>query len=135
VAQRVIYDTIALSGHPVANFEITQGLLQSCSHAHARYTFFREQQKKEKEKQQQQKKRAAEEAELSNAKKKLRTLELTQDSLNKDADRQALQAEHKNNFTLLAKSNGLRQKAKDMEAEIKEQKDIVEKISASLRKV
>ena len=133
VSQRVICDTIALSGLPVADFEITPGQLQSCSHAHARYTAYLEEQRKEKDKQRKCQKRAAEESELNNAKKKLKKLELTLESLNKDADKQALQAEQKSSFTLLAKSNALRQKAKQMEGDIKKQKDVVGKLSASAK--
>ena len=135
VSQRVIHDTIALSGLPVADFEISPGLLKSCSHGHARYTAFLEEEKKEKEKQRQHHKRAAEETELCNAQKKLKTLELTLESVNKDADKHALKAEHKSDFTLLSKSNALRQKAKEIEGNIKTQKGVVEELSASLQKV
>lgn len=38
VAQRLVYDTIALSEIPVADFELTKELMQSCSHAYLRYS-------------------------------------------------------------------------------------------------
>ena len=135
VAQRGIYDTVILSEIPVAKFEITPGLMQSCSYAYGRYSAFLQDQKIETEKQGKLKKRAAEEDELSEAKKKLKKYEQTAASLTGDADKQALQAEHKNNFTLLAKSNALRHKARQMEADIKKQKDIVNKLSEALKKV
>ena len=80
-------------------------------------------------------KRAAEETELNEERKKLKKLEHTLVSLTTDADKHAMEAEKKNNFTLLAKSNALRQKAKQMEGDIKKQKDVVSKLSASLQKV
>ena len=46
-------------------------------------------------------------------------MEQTLESLNSDTDKQAIQAEQKNNFTILAKSNTLSQRAKQMERGIK----------------
>ena len=135
VAQRMVYDTVALSGLPVADFEITPGLLRSCNYAYSRYTTHLSEQKEERQKQNKLQKRAAEETELNEERKKLKKLEHTLVSLTTDADKHAMEAEKKNNFTLLAKSNALRQKAKQMEGDIKKQKDVVSKLSASLQKV
>ena len=65
----MIFDTIALSVIPVADFEVTPGVLQSCSHAYGRYNAHLHAQKEELQKQQKLRKRAAEESELSEANK------------------------------------------------------------------
>ena len=131
----MVYDTVSLSGIPVASFEITPGLMQSCKGAYGKYNDYLDEQRKELQKQENLKKRAAEESELNEAKKKVKKLEERLESLNKDADKQALQAEHKNSFTLLAKSNALRQKAREVGDDIKKQKEIVDKLSKSLVKL
>ena len=135
VAQRMIFDTVALSGFPVASFESTQGLPQSCNHAYRRNNAYRNAQEEELRNKEKLQKRAAEENELREQRNKLRKLEQTVESLNKEADKQALQAEHKTNFTLLAKSNALRQKAKEMEDDIKKQQVVVNKLSTTMQKL
>lgn len=133
VSQRIIYDAIALSGIAVADFQITPELQLSCSHAYGRYNAYLYEQKEELQKQASQRKRAAGDSELHEAKKKLKILEQTVESLVKDADKQALQAENKSNFALLAKSNALRQKAKEMEEnDIEKQKAVICKLSSAL---
>lgn len=90
VTYRMKYDTIALWRVPIADFEVTSGLLQSGNHASTRYMASLHAQKEELENQNKLQKRAAEESEQSGAKMKLIMLEQWHKSLIKEADKKAL---------------------------------------------
>ena len=80
IAQRVIYDAVILTEHPIAKFQVTPELLRSCSLAYRRYTAYL-QQKVERANKEKRKKRAREENEVVAAKKKLKQLESAVQSL------------------------------------------------------
>lgn len=135
IAQRMIYDTMILSETPLPKFQVTPALLRSCSFARQKYSDYLQQQKDQQLDQEKKKKREREESELLSAKKRLKQLEHTAQTLTAEADQHALKAENKQNFTLLTKSNALRSKAKQMEKDIDKQKCIVQTLIESLKEV
>ena len=101
----MIYDTMIVTEMPVAKFQVTPELRRSCSLAYRRCTDYLQQQKDQQVDQEKRKKREREENELVLAKKKLKQLEHTAQTLTAEADQHALKPENKQNFTLLSKSN------------------------------
>ena len=121
----------------VANFVITEKLLTSCNNAANRYKMYMLEKKMEKEQTVKGKKRKVLQEELTTAKKRKSELETVAKKLVDTANQKAKEAEKKTDAatmkTLLIQSNASREKAegikaRDIPAQLKEIKDIEDKL-------
>lgn len=118
VARRIICDHITAVGG-LRKMKVTKELLLAASSARYKYHSYLEQERQErKEKEQKNLKRKLHE-ELDDIKKRKKQTVTDIKELTKDADKLAMKAENKGNLTLLAKSNSMRAKATEKEAQLK----------------
>ncbi|XP_041668456.1 uncharacterized protein LOC121526132 isoform X4 [Cheilinus undulatus] len=121
IAQRLVCDYVAVCGG-VANVPLTKELLTSVGSARSKYREHLDLEKRERQSAAQGQKRKAAEDNIAELKKKTKTLLEVCDSLQKDADMFAEQAEGKSGTLmaqLITKSNVLRKRYKDKLSELK----------------
>nr|XP_033478456.1 uncharacterized protein LOC117254354 [Epinephelus lanceolatus] len=135
VAQRMICDYVSVCGG-VLKVPLTKELLAAAASARSQYRLHLDQEKRKKESDTRREKRKVAEEYLEQLKKKKVTLSEVANSLEKDADKLAEQAEgHSGTLMaqLITKSNILRKRYKDKVAELKEVARELEDKSAELR--
>lgn len=135
VAQRMICDYVSVCGG-VLKVPLTKELLAAAASARSQYRLHLDQEKRKKESNTRREKRKVAEEYLEQLKKKKVTLSEVANSLEKDADKLAEQAEgHSGTLMaqLITKSNILRKRYKDKVAELKEVARELEDKSAELR--
>lgn len=136
-AIRLVHSFLSAQKIKVANFVITEKLLTSCNNAANRYKMYMLEKKMEKEQTVKGKKRKVLQEELTTAKKRKSELETVAKKLVDTANQKAKEAEKKTDAatmkTLLIQSNASREKAegikaRDIPAQLKEIKDIEDKL-------
>lgn len=134
-AQRLICDEVNVCGG-VLKVPLTKELLAAVASARTKYRIYLETQRKKKESEAQSLKRKAGEDELEELKKKRKVLTEVCDTLQKDADKLAEQAEAKSGSLmaqLITKSNTLRRRHKEKLQELEETEKLVEVKASELR--
>ncbi|KAL2082757.1 hypothetical protein ACEWY4_022575 [Coilia grayii] len=137
VAHRLVCDYVAIHGG-VTRVPLTHDLIKSVMAARSRHRVHLDEERKRKEAEAQGKKRAHAEEKLQDLKVKRDTLCKVIESLGKDADDLAEQAEGKAGSKmaqLLSKSNALRRAAKDKLSQLKVLEDEIATKSAELRSI
>ncbi|XP_063730464.1 uncharacterized protein LOC134858472 isoform X2 [Eleginops maclovinus] len=135
VAHRLVYDYVAIHGG-VTKVPLTPDLMKSVMAARSRYRVHLDEQRKKKETETQGKKRAHAEEQLQDLKVKRDSLHKVTESLGKEADELAEQAEGKAGSKmahLISKSNALRRAAKDKLSQLKVLGDEIATKSAELK--
>ncbi|XP_063753652.1 uncharacterized protein LOC134873747 isoform X2 [Eleginops maclovinus] len=135
VAHRLVYDYVAIHGG-VTKVPLTPDLMKSVMAARSRYRVHLDEQRKKKETETQGKKRAHAEGQLQDLKVKRDSLHKVTESLGKEADELAEQAEGKAGSKmahLISKSNALRRAAKDKLSQLKVLGDEIATKSAELK--
>ncbi|XP_063762350.1 uncharacterized protein LOC134879778 [Eleginops maclovinus] len=135
VAHRLVYDYVAIHGG-VTKVPLTPDLMKSVMAARSRYRVHLDEQRKKKETETQGKKRAHAEEQLQDLKVKRDSLHKVNESLGKEADELAEQAEGKAGSKmahLISKSNALRRAAKDKLSQFKVLGDEIATKSAELK--
>ncbi|XP_063736841.1 uncharacterized protein LOC134862726 isoform X2 [Eleginops maclovinus] len=135
VAHRLVYDYVAIHGG-VTKVPLTLDLMKSVMAARSRYRVHLDEQRKKKETETQGKKRAHAEEQLQDLKVKRDSLHKVTESLGKEADELAEQAEGKAGSKmahLISKSNALRRAAKDKLSQLKVLGDEIATKSAELK--
>lgn len=121
VAQRLLCDYVTRHGG-VTKVPLTKELLSSVASARTRYRLYLETERKKKESLAQGQKRKAAEDYLEELKKRRNTMQTVAESLSRDADKIAEEAEGKAGSKmaqLITKSNALRRASKEKSAELK----------------
>ncbi len=117
-AIRLIHSHLTTEEIKVANFDITDELLSSCSHASNRYKMHLLEKKSEREETARGKKRKAKEEELTSAKKKRKELQVVIEKLTDTANKKAKEAEKQKDAAkmkaLLMESNASREKCEQL---------------------
>ncbi|KAL2084933.1 hypothetical protein ACEWY4_020451 [Coilia grayii] len=137
VAHRLVCNYVAIHGG-VTRVPLTHDLMKSVMAAKSRYRVHLDEERKRKEAEAQGKKSAHAEEELQDLKVKRDSLRKVIESLGKDADDLAEQAEGKAGSKmaqLLSKSNALRRAAKDKLSQLKVLEDKITTKSAELRSI
>lgn len=117
VAQRRVYDAIQCAGG-IHDVQLSPSLLTSVRSARSRYQEYLDNKKAKKVEDDKANAKKRKLEELTTLKEKRRRLDTDRESMEKNADRLAEQAENSSNLTLLAKSNALRKAAKGKKKEI-----------------
>ena len=118
ISQRRVHDHMKSNNIEPHTIKITKELLTSVKGARTRYGIALEERKKEKLENERDLKRKQIDDDIADVLAKKKRLVQTIDQLSKDADNLANEAEEKQNFTLLTKSNSFRTSA------IKKQGDV-----------
>ena len=118
IALCVIKDHVISVGGRAESVLITKELLTSACAAHQRYENYLAQQRRQQVTARLSKKHKAAAEDLEQLKAKRTHTQASVDAMLKSADQFALDAEKMEQFTLIAKSNALRQAAKDKVAEV-----------------
>lgn len=135
VAQRMICDFVSVCGG-VLKVPLTKELLAASASARSQYRLHLDQEKRKHASNAQREKRKVAEDHLEELKKKMMILIKVANSLEKDADKLAEQAEGKSGTLmaqLITKSNILRKRYKEKITELKEVEKELEDKSAELR--
>lgn len=115
IAQRMICDYVKSVGG-ILNVEVTKEMMQSASQARHKYEEYVAKQKEAKSTEQEKRKRKFLEESITELKNQAKQAKLDMESLSKSADQYAVKAEKERNFSHIAKSNALRDKAKEKSA-------------------
>ena len=114
ISQRLVYDYITVKhASSLYEYAIPNALLLECKISHAKYVQFLEDQKKANVRAEKSRKRTLILDEISEFKKKKLNLEQCISSLKSDVKKYGLEAEEKQDLTLLSKANSFRKTIKD----------------------
>lgn len=134
VAQRLICDYV-LSVGGVLNVPISKELLQSTSHSRQRYEHYLNEQRELKKTDVEKRKRKMLEDSIDDLKQNTKQAKLDIESLNKTADEFCVKAEKERNLSHVAKSNSLRETAKqkaticlELESKLKEKLQLLKTV-------
>ena len=135
VAHRLVSDFVTQHGG-VTKIPITKELLSSVASARSKYRVYLDEERRKKESDEQGKKRKALEDHLEELKKKKKTVQEVSESLARDADNLAEEAEGKAGTQmaqLITKSNALRRSYKEKIAELQNTAEEIAAIGQELR--
>lgn len=121
-AQRLVCDHLRSIGG-IDNIVVNKALLKSASSARQRYVTHLDEQRRLKEIEKQNQKRKPLSDEMDEMKKKRARLQKDAAAMEESADELALKAESTGNLTFIAKSNSLRQSARNKQGQIKKLND------------
>ena len=122
ISRRLIKDNLRKIGG-LQNVQVTDDMLKMVNSARNRYQIDLDSKKLEKSRQDEQLKRKMEEEEVDTWRKKVKTLESDIELLIQEADAASVEAENKNNMSLVTKSNALRHRANEKKEMLSVAKD------------
>ena len=133
ISQRLVYDYITVKhASSLYEYAIPNTLLFKCKSSHAKYVQFLEDQKKANERAEKCRKRTLILDEISEVKKKKLNVEQCITSLKSDVEKYSLEAEEKQDLTLLTKANSFRKTIKDKQGVLETFNLAIEKLQKEL---